>query len=536
MPFPADFKPIKDSEVPGVTRGALVQGVNPNELAEVSIFVRADPSNESLSDFVGKLASQRVADRQYLSRDAFAEQHSAAPEDLDAVERYASQNALTVMTASPRHRMVRVKGTLGNLAKAFNVQLAVYRSARGTFRAHEGPISVPSELSDVVEGVFGLDNKPPASTHFRIKPSVGRGVSSRVAGNTYTPVQVANLYGFPSLTGQGQRIAIIEFGGGFRMNDLKDYFENLNLPTPNVTAVSVGGALNSPTNPNSADMEVMLDIEVVAAIAPDAQIVVYFAPNSTLGWFLGVGEAIHDAFRNPSIISISWGGPEKFSWNLATCNAIDILFQAAAAMGITVCAAAGDNGYTDGVPGSTPYVDFPASSPYVLACGGTSLKSVNGTISDETVWNDGPNPSNPKSATGGGVSTFFPQIAPSSYQSNVNVPPSENTSVNPARGVPDVAGNADPNTGYIIRVDGTTQTVGGTSAVAPLWAGLLALVNQQLGKPVGFVNPLLYSQGVAGGGFNDIVDGSNGKYQAGPGWDPCTGLGSPNGAVLPSLL
>ena len=253
---------------------------------------------------------------------------------------------------------------------------------------------------------------------------------------------------------------------------------------------------------------------------------------SPVGWFRGIHTAIHDSFHNPSVISISWGGPEQ-TWSRQTLRALNHQFKVAAALGITVCAAAGDNGYTDGVSGTAANVDFPASSPYVLACGGTSLRSSEGRITSETVWNDGPNKSNPQSATGGGVSAFF---AMPSYQQSAGVPASVDPPFNTGRGVPDVAGAADPYTGYRVRVDGTNQVIGGTSAVAPLWAALITLVNQKLGNPAGYLNPLLYANAAAGGAFTDIVSGDNGAYQAGPGWDPCTGLGSPDGTVLADLL
>jgi kumamolisin len=482
---------------------------------------------------VEQLGNLRVRERRYFSREEFATSQGADPSDLEAIERFASENHLSVSAASLSRRTVRLTGKLGDLAKAFDVQLSNYRTPRGIYRAHAGPVGVPAELRDIVKSVIGLDNRPASTNHLRRLPHVPKPQAGGVAP-WYYPNQVSKLYNFPTgLDGQGQCVGIIEFGGGFRMTDLNAYFEMLGLSaTPDIVAVSVGGALNSPSNINSPDVEVMLDIEVVAAVAPGAQIVVYFAPNTTLGWLRGISAAIHDSFHQPSVISISWGGPEG-SWSRQALRAINFEFKAAAAMGITICGASGDNGYTDGVPGSVAHVDFPASSPYVLACGGTSLESSGDSISAETVWNDGPNEANPTSATGGGVSAVFPVP---SYQSDANVPPSVNPPNKPGRGIPDVAGDADPNTGYRVRVDGTDQIVGGTSAVAPLWAGLIALINQKLGKPVGFLNPLLYNQGVAGGGFNDITSGNNGRYKSGAGWDPCTGLGSPNATVLADLL
>jgi kumamolisin len=198
-------------------------------------------------------------------------------------------------------------------------------------------------------------------------------------------------------------------------------------------------------------------------------------------------------------------------------------------MGVTVTVAAGDNGSADGLNDQKAHVDFPASSPYALACGGTRLEGSGSTIASETVWNDGPN-----SATGGGVSDNFPLP---SYQANANVPVSINPRHFVGRGVPDVAGDADPESGYEVRVDGSDTVVGGTSAVAPLWAGLIALFNQQLGNPVGFVNPLLYNTvASSSGAFHQITEGSNGAFKAGQGWNACTGLGSADGSRMLAAL
>jgi kumamolisin len=229
------------------------------------------------------------------------------------------------------------------------------------------------------------------------------------------------------------------------------------------------------------------------------------------------------------VISISWGGPES-SWTAQSLQAYDQAFQEAALLGVTVCCAAGDDGSSDGVGDGQAHVDFPASSPYVLACGGTQLEGSSGAISAEVVWNEG----TMGGATGGGISEFFPVPT---FQGTADVPPSVNPGGKSGRGVPDVAGDADPATGYQIRVDGRQLVFGGTSAVAPLWAGLTALITQHLGHPVGYLNPLLYSSQLANAGaFHDITTGDNGAYQARQGWDPCTGVGSPDGAKLMQAL
>jgi kumamolisin len=311
---------------------------------------------------------------------------------------------------------------------------------------------------------------------------------------------------------------------------LTTYFNNLKIsPEPTVIAVAVDGATNSPTGDTSGpDTEVGLDIEVCGAVAPGARIAVYFAPNTDAGFLDAINQAVNDTVNKPSVISISWGGPES-SWTAQSLQSYNSALQAAAAMGVSICVASGDNGSDDGVGDGQDHVDFPASSPYALACGGTSLQLSGSSISSEVVWNDGAS----GGATGGGVSGTFPLP---SYQANAGVPAGTNPSGFKGRGVPDVSGDADPATGYNVTVDGSSFAVGGTSAVAPLWAGLIALLNQSLGKPVGFLNPVLYQTGENAGAFRDITSGNNGDFSAGPGWDACTGWGSPEGANLLKTL
>ena len=236
--------------------------------------------------------------------------------------------------------------------------------------------------------MFGLDDRPQARARFRRHLE---GIGPRAAGDTsYTPDAVAQLYAFPGGKGSGQTVAIIELGGGFRAADLNTYFSRLDIdPAPSVTAVSVDGALNQPVgDPNSADGEVLLDIDVVGAIAPGAQIAVYFAPNTDQGFLDAITTAVHDNTRKPSVVSISWGAAES-SWTAQSLTAYDQAFQDAGLLGVTVCCASGDDGSTDNVSDGAAHVDFPASSPNVLACGGTRLESSGGRISKEVVWNQG---------------------------------------------------------------------------------------------------------------------------------------------------
>jgi kumamolisin len=456
-----------------------------------------------------------------LTRTQFRQQHGADPDAVKRVRAFAKEFGLTVEkgTPEPGQRTIKLKGTVGAMQKAFDVSLGEKSMEGVAYRVREGSIRLPAELDGVVEAVLGLDNRPQAKPHFRVRPSAAS------AATSYTPVQVAQLYQFPEgATASGQTIGIIELGGGYRAADLTAYFKGLGQKAPTVTAVSVDQGKNTPGTASGADGEVMLDIEVAASVAPGAKIVVYFAPNTDQGFIDAVSTAVHDTANNPSVISISWGGPES-SWTAQAMTALDAACQSAAALGITITVAAGDSGSTDGATGNN--VDFPASSPHVLACGGTKLTGSGSAITSEVVWNE---LANNEGATGGGVSNVF---ALPSFQANANVPaPAGSTG---GRGVPDVCGDADPETGYQVRVDGQSMVIGGTSAVAPLWAGLIALSNQQNGKSAGFLQPQIYAaKGAAA--FHDITLGNNGAFSAAPGWDACTGLGSPIGTKLITLL
>ncbi len=428
-----------------------------------------------------------------VSHEELEKLHGADPADIEALERFASERGFSIVKSDAAARSITIAGRHNELSAAFE-----------------------STLDGRIVAVLGFDNRPIARPyhHWRATPH----------SLSYTPDQVAHAYNFPVNKGAGQTIALIELGGGFNNSDLQAYWSKLGIKNVSVTAVGVDGAMNSPDgDPEGADAEVALDIEVVGAVAPAARVAVYFGPNTLQGFYDAVSAAVHDRVRKPSVISISWGGPED-SWSGQTMNAFNALFHDAALLGISVCAASGDNGSSDGDTDGAKHLDFPASSPWVLSCGGTKL-----TAKSETVWNDGSD----GGATGGGVSSHFSKPA---YQAHINVPTPGGT-VNPTgRGVPDVAGNADPSSGYIVIVDGQEGVIGGTSAVAPLWAALIALLNEQLGKPVGWLHPKLYGVLSHNKALHDITSGNNGSYKAAIGWDPCTGLGSPRGQAILDLL
>jgi kumamolisin len=518
-------------ELKGSARAAMPDAwdagpTDPNEQIQVTVFLRRG-SKPTEFPSAAQMGASLPSERKYLSREQFAQVHGASAADVGKIRTFAAQYNLQVTSEDRASRIVKLSGSVQSFNDAFGANLRRYEHSSGSYRCRTGTLTIPADLEFIIEGVFGLDNRPQAKTHFRVRnkqPSV----SPQATTLSYSPLQVAKAYAFPTgATGAGQCIGIIELGGGYRTTDLDSFFGNLGISTPKVTAVSVDGGANASTGDSSGpDGEVELDIEVAGAIAPAAEIAAYFAPNTDQGFIDAITTAVHDANLKPSIISISWGGPED-SWTEQSRNALSSACQDAATMGITVLAASGDNGSSDGSASGAPTVDFPAASPYVVACGGTKLTISGTTIGSEQTWNE---LASNEGATGGGVSQVF---ALPDYQRTAKVPKAPTGFV--GRGVPDVAGNADPETGYNVVVDGQQAVIGGTSAVAPLWAGLLALINQSLGTNVGYINPLLYSATVESI-FHDITSGTNGDYSAGPGWDACTGLGSPNGAKLLAAL
>jgi len=467
-----------------------------------------------------------------LSTEEFVARYGGDPADVDLVTRAVSQAGAEVVEADAPSRRVRVRATAGVLADLFGTSLRRTTSQRPgsggdvEHRGRTGELSLPGDLAGVVVAVLGLDDRPQAATRTRI--AVPHAVAT-----SYTPPQLGTAYRFPAGTdGAGQTLAIVELGGGYAAADLDAYFRGLGLPAPSVRAVGVDGGRNEPGgDPQGADGEVLLDLEVAGALAPRADLVVYFAPNTDAGFLDAVSTAVH-ATPTPTALSISWGQSED-GWTAQARDALDAAMADGAALGVTVSVAAGDDGSSDRAGDGGVHVDFPASSPHALACGGTRLDAdpATGAIRAETVWNGGPG----SGATGGGVSRAF---ALPGWQSGAGVP----TRVGAAggtgatgRGVPDVAGDADPQTGYQVRVDGRDLVIGGTSAVAPLWAALVCRLAQALNRRLGLLQPALYG-GVQPRtpvpGLRDVTQGTNGAYRAGPGWDACTGLGVPDGQAL----
>ncbi len=577
------------ASLPDVTE---IAPLNTQERAEITVVLRRR----------AELPAEIVEGPTVLSTAELAGGYGADPADVDLVSRELTSRGLEVTAVHPATRRVKVAGSLGDLSRAFGTTLRQVSSpdprgrGRVTHRYREGPLYLPAALAGVVTAVLGLDTRPQAQPHFRTASD-----AAAAQGTSYYPNQVAQIYDFPAgTTGAGQTVAVIELGGGFTTSDLDAYFGGLSMAVPSITAASVDGASNNPGDTSGASVEVNLDIDVIGAAAPGAAQIVYFAPNNGDQGFVDAISAAAEATPAPIAISISWGQSED-SWTAQGLSAMNAAMSDAAALGITVCAAAGDNGSSDDVNDGQVHVDFPASSPYALGCGGTKLIADpnTGVISSEVVWNE---LASNEGATGGGVSDQFAQPT---WQNTAGVgaraasqPASVATGAAAAgggdsgagadtgeyhrrhpgsggggsgsggsgsggsgsggsgsggsgsggsggssdtdwRGVPDVTGNGDPVTGYQIYQGGQAQVVGGTSAVAPLWSALIARLAQATGKRFGLIQPLLYagvSPGVDVPGFHDITSGNNGAYAAGPGWDSCSGLGSPDGTALLSRL
>jgi kumamolisin len=538
--------PLPGSDRTLLPNSRLVGAVDRRELVTLTVAVRSQSNPEELERWVREQAAKPPAERTYLTRQQLREQHGASTEDLDAVEGFGRHYDLQVVHRSAAERSVVLRGQLGDLLAAFPADLRMYHHAQGTYRGRQGQIQVPQELRDIVTGVFGYDTRPRRRSSGRRQhlSDNGPGGANGVAATVF-----AARYEFPAeaggqpLTGAGETIAIIELGGGYRTSDLRAYFTEIGRPLPQVTAVSVDHGGNHPATADSADGEVMLDLEVAGAVAPGATLAVYFAPNSDKGFLDAISAAVHDAERRPSVVSISWGSPENAA-DVQGLRAYHQVFVEAAALGVTICAAAGDHGAADEPAplwDKHIHVDHPAADDLVLACGGTQINDfTEGGGGEEVVWNDGTpfDPGVPGGGgwtTGGGISTLF---AVPDYQQNLTLPASVVPGAGPGRGVPDIAMSA---TNYFVRVDRAEGASGGTSAVAPLMAGLVALLNQALPQYAGYLNPFLYAN--AGKGlFRDITQGSNAipgsaaGYQATVGWDACTGLGTPVGTALLAAL
>jgi kumamolisin len=509
---------------------------DPNSELQVTLVLR---HRSELPELHSALGDRLPGQRQHLSREGFALAHGATAEDIALVERFADEHQLRLCEVAAHRRTVVLGGSAAAMERAFGVGFVELEHRRGSYRAATGTASVPHGLSEIVQSVLGLNTRPCARRR--------RVHHQNTISPFWTVREMANAYGFPiKFSAEGQSIGLIELGGGYHEEDLQKFFSGQNIPMPVIRWVAVDGVQNSPAPADQikqfldvvegkrklsevpedvlaaaqSTVEVTMDIELAAALAPGAEIVVYMAPNTEQGIYNAVSKATSAEGRLPSALSISWGEPET-GVSGAYLSSVDEVLRDAAMLGVTVCASSGDDGAMNGSSDGKPTVNFPASSPHVLSCGGSSVHTAEGESVRESAWNCSVHGMD--CATGGGVSRIFETPG---WQEGCGVPsrPTEGQ----GRGVPDVAGPADPHCGCAIFVGGSRCSSAGTSAVAPLWAALVACINATLSMRCGYITPLLYQLSKSGAKpLREITEGNNGFYQAGRGWNACTGLGSP---------
>jgi kumamolisin len=536
MPLADGYVPLAGSDHPHPSDHRYVKATDGAEPVTVTLMLRrrAGAAAKEPKAFLQTSGARP-------SREEFALTQGADPADVQRVEAFAASHGLQIVDTDTARRSVVVRGPAAAVNAAFSTELKDYDSARGAYRGHDGAVGLPAPLADVVEAVVGLTNRQVPAQHF----STARRGNSADPPNTrpVTPQQIAKLYNFPDGDGKGQTIGLYEMetsGGaaGYARSDIEKTMQGFGLPMPHIVDVPVDGVKNS----GVSDGETGLDITVAGAVAPAATIAVYFAGGQTQDILHALQMMIHPKAGEPkpSVLSISYGwGPDDpgtDSFSDAEYRQLTELFKDAATKNITVLVSSGDSGAF--IESKTQaQASYPASDIWVTACGGTTVGNVSGASFDEYVWNDvgagGPG------ATGGGISARF---AVPDYQKAIALPKRTHTGA-AGRGLPDIAGNASENSGYNQFIGGQSQPVGGTSAVAPLYAGLIARINANLGRPAGYLNALLYSLPPATfrdiGGAPGPANNSYGHvtgYPGGAGWDACTGLGSVNGSALQDQL
>lgn len=487
-----------------------IHAADPTVQMSVTISVRRSPGGPS--------------DSRRVRREDFSKNYGATQADLEKVAAYVRKNGLTVVRSNPERRTVVVSGTVEQMNRAFSQDLGVWEQPDGErYRGRDGKIYIPRELTGIVRGIFGLDNRRLG------RPDATAAASPASLAAQLDPTDVARLYRFPSNRADGQTIGILAFGG-FSPSDVKNYFDARKLTTPNIVFAAPG--MNQPANDLDRDREILMDICIAGSIAQGAQIAIYRAQSEDdQGWLQAISRAIHPLAGEPqpTVFSISAfisvTDDPGVSVSASFMDELSALFQDASLLdppGPTIFVSSGDDG-AFAVNGHVS-VQYPASDPFVTACGGTVISNVTGSSFTEGTW----------PSSGGGVSAHFPVP---DYQKGAGLTPRSNNPGNaPGRGVPDVSGFA--SAGYPMRDHGGSFLGGQTSAVAPLYAGLIAVINAKRGEPVGFLNPRLYVIGSSvARDINDSVsnDGALG-YKSVSGWDAVTGWGSLDGTALFNLL
>jgi kumamolisin len=530
------YTPVQGSERVALP-GAIATGrSNSKAIIDVSLKLRRKQPLPALNGRPGT----------WMTREALGNIYGASQADLDEVMKILGNSGLKLVDAKLATRTVRLRGPVSAMEEAFQVKLFNYSHAGGNYRGRVGPVHIPVALKDIVQGVFGLDNRQVARRRRHPVRDNNLARLASVPSAWYVPSELASHYNFPAGDGSGQTVGLLEFGGGFFLQDLQKFCTLAKIPAPpKVIAISTDG---TPTDSvDGAEGEVMLDIEVVAGICPKANIAVYFAQWGEQGWITALDAAVHDQTNNPTVLSVSWGNAEDTDiWTDQAMEQINQSLQDAAMIGMTVCVAAGDDGSSDAVGDGHAHVDFPSSSPFALAVGGTTIPA-KGVTQPDVAWKEGDGlRADNGGSTGGGVSAKFPLPA---WQGSVAVK-SVNPGAKPGRIIPDLAANADWNASpYLLVVDGKAQPNGGTSAASPLVASLLTLINasRPAANRVGYLTPILYQSSgnngttIGAASCTDVQSGENatdkiGGYTAGPGYDAVSGWGTPNGKKLASAI
>jgi kumamolisin len=540
--IPYGYQRIEGSER-AAARGAKRTGsMDPNEKVAFTLRVRARPGAPSVSQLLD-INTKSGGPRKFLSREGLIAISGGAQADLDKVSKFVRLQGMEVLEISAPRRSIRVSATAAQIKRIFAVDLGIYESPKQKYRGREGYVYLPNKVADVVTGVFGLDKRKV----FRHNMGSGPPGSAPL-----TPAEVAGLYNFPPLfpsVAAGRSIAILEIGdGGFSQTDLNQFCVNQKIPAPTPILVGVNGQSTSQngdaSSPSDGDGEVALDTQVVAAIAQGADIVVFFASDGDNVDLL-TNAAFFDYPSPLSAISISWGAPEdNLDIDSTERLEMDAAFGDISVLGVPILSSSGDAGSSGYDDDNNAHVQYPASNPWVTSCGGTIITNVTKSTFKEDVWNDS------SGATGGGISALYPvpgwQLGLEFTQFNPPSGPSPLT----GRGLPDIAGNASPFSGYPLVLYGTLSNEnGGTSAVSPLYAGLMTIFAAKVGWSMGLLSPLLYAiANFTPDAFVDIADNLTNEltsasiYGSTPtpcpaffctkGWDACTGLGRINGVAL----
>jgi kumamolisin len=521
---------LPGSDRPRKEDATRVRDVDPSSVIDVTVTLRGPKLPE-------------VKPGETITRQELEQSYGASPEDIQKVTEALEAFGLKVTDEPAVTRSLRATGTAEQMEQAFHVKLGVYGSKdQGEFRGREGSLEIPAALEGIVTGVFGLDERRVA----RRPPGIPDANPTAQASGALAPSDLESRYKFPPGQAAGQTVAIAEFGGAFFPDDLNQFCAQFNLPVPSVQQVGVGVKVLTEAEVNALPPsqrqsvledsgEVNMDVQIVAGLCPQAQIVIYFANFDEQGWVDLVNDIVAGKPATPVAVSVSWGLAEDSpDFSSAAITAIDQRLQAAAAMGITFCVSAGDDGSTDQVTDGKYHVNFPASSPNVLAVGGTMI----GSDGEVTWWQAPGDRADGGGSTGGGVSVVFGRPAWQSVEVQ-----SLNTPANDGRVVPDIAALAGPPY-YQLVFQGQATADGGTSASAPLWASLIARSAAAASGPAApkFLAPLLYQSSgngrtVGASVCTDITVGDNPApptnkgYQAEAGFDAVTGWGVPNGTL-----